>query len=261
MHTERANEDKHIEYIRYNNRARQAISTRSVDSLKTYGPAAIAEEIRAPYVYYHNLISQAVTPNCEVLDVCCGTGLHSLTAARFGARVTASDLAEKNLELVQIRASCAGLTVRTVQGDAENLPFPAGTFSLLCCAGSLSYVDLSKFLNEAKRVLQARGKFIFVDSFGHSPIYKANRYLNYLRGRRSWTTLQRIPTRNSLDLIREVFPNLTVRYFGVASFAMPLVRRCFGPSAAAKTSDWLDARLPIARHWAFKIVGHGVLNA
>ncbi len=64
----------------------------------------------------------------DVLDVACGTGVVSVTAARRGARVTALDLTPELLEYARENARIAGVTVDFHQGDVEQLPFDDATF-------------------------------------------------------------------------------------------------------------------------------------
>ena len=152
--------DKQIERDRYNERARQALGGVGGACFGEDGARALPIELRAPYTLYESLIASHVQPGAAVLDLCCGNGLYSLTAARCGASVTASDIAEENLELVRLRAARAGVGIVTVVADAERLPFPDLSFDLVTCAGSLSYVDLDLFLGEVTRVLRPRGGFI-----------------------------------------------------------------------------------------------------
>ena len=53
-------------------------------------------------------------------------------------------------------------------------------------------------LNEIHRVLKQNGIFICIDSLNENPIYKLNRYLHYLRGNRTKSTLKRMPDRKLL---------------------------------------------------------------
>lgn len=50
-----------------------------------------------------------------------------------------------------------------VIGQAERLPFPAGSFDLVAAAGSLHYADLSLALAEVARVLKRDGTFLAYD--------------------------------------------------------------------------------------------------
>lgn len=135
--------------------------------------------------------------------------------------------------------------------------FANASFDIITCAGSLSYVDLALLLAEIHRILRPGGSFVCIDSFNHNPVYRLNRYIHYRMGRRSRSTLERMPNRRTLVTLKEHFPNLEVRYFGIGSFLMPAIRLTMGAANAAQFNEWLDRTLPFARIWAFKIVAHG----
>ena len=75
--------------------------------------------------------ASAITPGMAVLDVAAGNGNFALAAAARGATVTASDFAPKMLELGRARSSAAGVAIEWVEGDAEDLPFPAASYDLV----------------------------------------------------------------------------------------------------------------------------------
>lgn len=249
-------QDRELERRRYNDRAARQL--RDAGGLPANdGAAAMDPVLRQPYLSYEALIRHYAAPNAAVLDLCAGDGLFSLVAARVGARVTASDIAENNLVLARERAARQGLALATLVADAERLPLPDHSVDLVTCAGGLSYVDLDRLLAELARVLRPGGALVAVDSFNHNPIYRLNRYWHYLRGRRSASTLRRMPSRRTLAAFRRIFPDLQVQYFGTITFLMPVVRRVVGADRAARLSAWFDRHFAFAREGAFKIVIHG----
>jgi SAM-dependent methyltransferase len=64
----------------------------------------------------------------RVLDVACGTGVVSVTAARLGARVTGLDLTPELLQRARENSRIAGLEIEWREGDVENLPFGDAEF-------------------------------------------------------------------------------------------------------------------------------------
>ena len=123
----------------------------------------------------------------------------------------------------------------------------------MTCAGSLSYGDPTLVDAGVRRVLKPGGAFICVDSLNHNPIYRRNRWVHFLRGERTRSTLLRMPTEARIDSIAGHFSAGTVRYFGAISWAMPLMARVMGETRAVAAADAWDERFHTTRS-AFKFV-------
>jgi len=67
----------------------------------------------------------------RMLDVACGSGQVALWAARDGVDITGVDIAPNLVRRAQARAKAEGLRARFVEGDAEDLPFDAGSFDVI----------------------------------------------------------------------------------------------------------------------------------
>lgn len=249
----RAERDRLIELHRYNARADGQLASAA---LGPDGSAAIDVVLREPYLRLEGILQSEIKPGTRVLDLCCGDGIHSIYPARLGAAVTAADIAEKNLLVARARAVRAGVPLATLVANAEELPLPEQSFDVVMCVGSLSYVDLDRFAGEVRRVLRRSGAFVFVDSLNHNPIYRFNRWLHYRRGERSLSTLQRMPTLETLGKLRTVFPDLMVSYHGALSFLAPVLRP-LGPDRIVRWLDAADNRCHGLHRFAFKIVGTG----
>src|SRR6478735_7816579 len=64
----------------------------------------------------------------RVLDVATGSGNAALAAARRGCQAVGIDYVPALLERGRIRAEAERLSVEFLEGDAEQIPFPEGTF-------------------------------------------------------------------------------------------------------------------------------------
>jgi SAM-dependent methyltransferase len=64
----------------------------------------------------------------RVLDVATGSGNAALAAARRGCQAVGIDYVPALLERGRIRAAAEHFSVEFIEGDAEQLPFPAATF-------------------------------------------------------------------------------------------------------------------------------------
>lgn len=98
----------------------------------------------------------AAFPQAHVLDLGCGAGHASFTAAQQVAQVTAYDLSSQMLEVVAEAAKAKGLSnVATRQGYAESLPFDDASFDVVISRYSAHHWhDVGQALREVKRVLK-----------------------------------------------------------------------------------------------------------
>jgi SAM-dependent methyltransferase len=68
-------------------------------------------------------------------------------------------------------------------GLAEHLPFPGGSFDLVCCSWVLEHVARpGEVFDEVARVLAPGGHFIFVTPNRRHPLLTLNRVLGWTRG-------------------------------------------------------------------------------
>lgn len=95
----------------------------------------------------------------RVLDVAAGNGNATLAAARRFAEVTAIDYVPALLEKCRQRAQAEGLHVRIEPADAENLPFPDGSFDVvLSTFGAMFAPDQERTAREMLRVVRRGGR-------------------------------------------------------------------------------------------------------
>ena len=101
----------------------------------------------------------------RLLDVGCGAGHASFTAAPLVAAVTAYDLSEGMLTVVAEEAKKRGISnITCVQGPAEVLPFADHHFDIVISRYSAHHWhDIQAALMEIRRVLKPGGRFIMMD--------------------------------------------------------------------------------------------------
>ncbi len=110
------------------------------------------------------LVSVHVPQGSRILDLGCGTGVHSVELLRRGYRVTLVDLSPDLLEEARRHVADAGLDADAiVLGDAASLELDDG-YDAVLCAGPLYHAsddtDLRRMLDTCGRVLRPRGIFL-----------------------------------------------------------------------------------------------------
>ena len=246
-------QDKSIERDRYDSRAQaqlqQAHGMRPAGAL---GSEQVLAYLRAPYIHYEAQIRRLLRPGMRALELGAGTGTQTAVLVASGADVVASDISPHSLALLA-RGLGPLARLQTVVADMESLPFDAKSFDVVVSAGSLSYGAPERVDREIRRVLRTGGAFIGVDSLNHNPVYRFNRWLQFVRGRRSRSTIERMPDIARIEALADGFTEVQVQYFGALSFAMPALARVIGEGGAARISDRFDI-LSGTRKAAFKFV-------
>jgi ubiquinone/menaquinone biosynthesis C-methylase UbiE len=118
----------------------------------------IAQGIRA--VADHVVRSARISAGERVLDVACGTGNTALAARARGAKVTGLDLTPELLAVAREREAAEGLSgIAWTEGDAENLPFPGGSFDVVVSSCGLMFApDQQRVADEVARVTKPGGR-------------------------------------------------------------------------------------------------------
>jgi demethylmenaquinone methyltransferase/2-methoxy-6-polyprenyl-1,4-benzoquinol methylase len=120
----------------------------------------------------------AVQPGEDVLDCACGTGDLTLAFARTkAASVTGLDFTAEMLNLARAKTErCTQAQregrerVRYLQGDAQELPFPDGSFDVVSIAFGIRNVQRPELaLREFFRVLRPGGRLVILE-FDRPPL-------------------------------------------------------------------------------------------
>lgn len=109
------------------------------------------------------LAKLAQIPFGTLLDLGCGTGelLRLLLQADPGREVCGIDLSEKMLAVARAKLP---EEVPLLQADSEAIPFPDGTFDVVCCNDSFHHYPAPQtVLREVWRVLKPGGTFLLGD--------------------------------------------------------------------------------------------------
>ena len=168
------------------------------------------------------------------------------------SNVLATDISENSLTILSDRYSGYD-NLSVAFEDIEHLSFHDCSFDAVFCTCGLSYGDNDLVQNEIYRVLKPGGRFLVVDSLNHNPIYWLNRLIHYFSGRRSLSTLVNMPTQGLINKYTSVFGSSVVYYYGLISWAAPLLSIFLSPEAISSLSDKIDTIVPL-RRLAFKFV-------
>jgi SAM-dependent methyltransferase len=93
------------------------------------------------------------------LDAACGTGQSTVALKEIAYRVVGTDVSREMLTRALREAG-----VRYVEASAEDLPFADGSFQLITVALALHWFDRSRFLAEARRVLEPSWWLVIYDN-------------------------------------------------------------------------------------------------
>jgi SAM-dependent methyltransferase len=249
-------DDKFIERARYDlcGEHRLMGDGRLPATLRTNGADAVEPVLRRPYLDYEAHLRNLSGPGKRVLDLGCGDGVHSVTAAFAGAEVWGLDISEQMLDLARARARATQIQLHTVCGDMEDMPVESGSFDVVCCAGSFAYAKPELLVREVLRVLKPDGSFVLVDVFDCNPIYRLNRFWHYFCGHRAWGVIRRAPDNHTLELLRRHFGSVSVEYYGIFSFVVPLLRLLSNQERVAAILDRLDRTFWFLKRYAFRVV-------
>ncbi|HVR07301.1 MAG TPA: class I SAM-dependent methyltransferase [Thermoanaerobaculia bacterium] len=125
------------------------------------------------------LVGDCELAGCSVLDVGCGRGGTLTILDRFFHAGKAWGLDLSPAAVAFCRRHLGKPNLRFVNGDAERLPFRAGSFDVVTnVESSCLYPDIYAFYREVHRVLSPRGRFLYTDVM---PVAHLDTYLTYLR--------------------------------------------------------------------------------
>ena len=240
--------DKYIESRRYDSHFKTFPEIVSLG----YCSKNLPEQMRPPYELYESLLVQHLDPSSHALEIGCGSGSFSYFIASSNCNFIATDLSEYSLKYFDKLYSDFPKT-KSLQCDMESLPFPEHSFDLVACSGSLSYGDNDLVMSEILRVLKPGGFFICVDSLNHNPIYRINRLFHYVRRKRSWSTLVRMPTMLMISKYRKHFTSINVNYFGSFLWSFNVVSALIGRNSALRLLSFVDS-IRFLERLAFKFV-------
>ena len=108
-----------------------------------------------------------VAPGQHAVDLCCGTGDIAFAIAQRGAETTGLDFSAQMLEVAAERQQRKGIIagrLKFQQGDAQQLPFPDGSFDVVTVGyGLRNLTSWERGLDEMFRVAKPGARLIVLD--------------------------------------------------------------------------------------------------
>ncbi|KGF96886.1 hypothetical protein EU96_1523 [Prochlorococcus marinus str. MIT 9302] len=210
--------------------------------------------IDAPYIeiYFKSLIRNS-KKGFKILEICCGEGESSLPILENYQDITFADISKNSLDV--IKKNCSSFSTKSIsfkECNMEFLPFDNDIFDIVACAGGLSYGNNKLVLNEIHRVLKPNGIFIGIDSLNENPIYKLNRYIHYLKGNRTRSTLKRMPDMKLLEDYKRKFGITKINFSGKLIWMFYPLSKIIGYKKTKILSDLFDKNLP--KWMSFKFI-------
>ena len=210
--------------------------------------------IDAPYIeiYFKSLIKNS-KKEFKILEICCGEGECSGPILENYQDITFADISKNSLDVIKKNySSFLTKSISFKECNMEVLPFDKEIFDIVACAGGLSYGNNKLVLNEIHRVLKLNGIFIGIDSLNENPIYKLNRYIHYLKGNRTKSTLKRMPDRKLLEDYKRKFGITKINYSGKLIWILYPLSKIIGYKKTKILSDFFDKNLP--KWMSFKFI-------
>lgn len=98
----------------------------------------------------------------DILEFGCGAAQWSIGLTMRGARCTALDLSERQLDYARANMEAAGVEFPLLRASAEDVPLPDASFDIVFCDhGAMTFADPYKTVPEAARLLRGGGIFAF----------------------------------------------------------------------------------------------------
>ncbi len=127
------------------------------DMEKQFALRANVFDLSANWITDRKLISAhfelAGVDNGRLLELCCGTGQIGRAFKEKGWNVVGIDVSKDMLKI-------SSRYFPVYRAKAEHLPFRENSFDLVVCRQSFQFLDVRYVLDEAKRVLCPKGRFI-----------------------------------------------------------------------------------------------------
>lgn len=231
-----------------------------------FGSSTIPWYYRAPYKKVESILANIPEPqNKQLLDFCCGTGIHSVFPAKLGFHVVGVDLSPQSIQAAKFTAKNNQVDHKCefFASEASEYLKSCEQFDVILISGSLYYLNESKIWAALSERLKPGGHFVCVETNGSNYLFNWLRRLkNYFRNHRDETTLNNLLKKQDLIRLGTYFGTSRTRFYNLMSLAGVYLRKI--PQSEiwyGKPADFLDTlflNMPFLNSFAFKFVFHGI---
>ena len=202
------------------------------------------------YEQFYGEIRNLITDkNFKVLEIGAGFGRHTVQIVKYSNNVLILDVSSKALELnLKMNKSVQ----KAIVSSMISIPLDNSSIDLVICGESLSYADPKTTDSEILRVLKPGGSLIIIDALNHNPIYKINRWMKFILGLRSLSSVYRIPKLSRVSRLAENFQNNRIIFFGTWVWLIEIIGHLVKRSKAKYFSELLDQY--VKNKYAFKFI-------
>lgn len=192
----------------------------------------------------------------KIIEYGCGTGSYAFKLAKHGAElVTGIDISPVAIKMAEEEAKEKGVAQKTSFKvmNAENLEFAPDSYDLICGSGILHHLDLNLAINSIVKVLNPKGKAIFLEPLGHNILIELYRRLTpSIRSADEHPLLDK-----DLTFLGQHFRQVNIQYFYLTSLAASFIAGKPGFNTVLKSLELLDSallKLPFIKKQAWLVL-------
>lgn len=238
------------------------LNGQKVLDLLSLGPDSVKlpKHIEGPYTAAWSFFANAPHPY-RILDVGCGTGIHSVELAKLGHQVRGVDLSEKSLAAARKLAEANGVSEKTTfdRLSIQQLFEESTTYDGIFAAGVLYYLKFEDVQKLIATQLKAGGLFAAVEPIGDNPLLNGYRHFrNWLKPYRDEASLSALWGNQEFeDLAKSQFSEYKIRSYGFFVLLTAPFRKTFLYPKLVLWAEKVDNLLLNTmgfKTWGFKLI-------
>lgn len=206
------------------------IDPNTIDVIHT-NTASTSPELR----YLHDQLGDV--SGKKILDLGCGLGEVSIFFALKGATVTAVDLSQPMLDVVQNIAKRYQVQVQTLHASVEELgQLKKNSFDIIYVGNLFHHVDISKTLRHVIRILKITGTLVCWEPVHYNPIINIYRAI----AKKVRSRDERPFRMRDIELFKQQFESVQVQWFWLSTLIIFVIMAVFERRDPNKERYWKE---------------------